>query len=300
MNYEIEKTKDGVAIRNVKDFNLFHIFECGQCFRWLPDNDGGYRGVAFNRIVSVKYDPERLVLTLIGSDENDFNNIWKKYFDLDTDYASIKNNFSLKDKYMRASVDFGQGIRNLKQEPFETLISFIISANNNIPRIRKCIENLSKTYGDPIFNNDKISGYSFPSPDILANCTEQEISDCCKAGYRCKYIIEASKQYLNEPIDVKHLGEISKEEARKEISKYMGVGPKVADCILLFTGARRDVFPVDVWVSKLMNALYVPDIKGRKEIEKYACEYFGENAGIAQQYLFYYAREHFDQLVNTI
>jgi N-glycosylase/DNA lyase len=148
--------------------------------------------------------------------------------------------------------------------------------------------------------DDKIAGYSFPTAEILANCTEQEISDCCKAGYRCKYIIEASKLYIKEPIDVNHLGEITKEQARKEISKYMGVGPKVADCILLFTGARKDVFPVDVWVSKLMNALYVPGITDKKEIEKYACDYFGENAGIAHQYLFYYAREHFDQLINTI
>ena len=300
MNYELEATKEGIIVNNVKDFDLVHIFECGQCFRWLPDDKGGYRGIAFGRAVCVNYDKDSAKLYIRGADEDDFNNIWCDYFDLKTDYGAIKNDFSLKDKYLNASVNFGSGIRLLKQEPFETLISFIISANNNIPRIRKCIDNLSKTYGKPIYHKGDIVGYSFPEPKVLAECTEQEISACCKAGYRCKYIIEASKLYCSSPIDVKYLSDVEKSEARKILSKYMGVGPKVGDCILLFTGARRDVFPVDVWVSKLMNGLYVPDITDRKKIENYASSYFGENAGLAQQYLFYYAREHFDELLNTI
>ncbi len=300
MNYELEIIEDGIIIKNVKDFELTHIFECGQCFRWLPDEKGGYRGIAHGRVLVVSYDKETCNLFLYGADENDFNNIWYDYFDLGTDYGEVKAFLSSKDKYLRASVEFGNGIRLLKQEPFETLISFIISANNNIPRIRKCIENLSKTYGKPIFYNDNIVGYSFPEPEILAKCTEQEISDCCKAGYRCKYIIETSKLYCSAPINVQTLSKEDKNKARKTLAQYMGVGPKVGDCILLFTGARRDVFPVDVWVAKLMNGLYLPDISDRKKIESYASFYFGENAGLAQQYLFYYAREHFDELLNTI
>ena len=298
--YKIREIDGGIVVENVCDFNLFHIFECGQCFRWLPDNDGGYRGVAFSRFLKIYYCESENELTLLGANTEDFNNIWRKYFDLDTDYLEIKAVFSAKDKYMRASTEFGHGIRLLKQDPFETLISFIISANNNIPRIRKCINLLSETYGEPIVQNNETAGYSFPKPEVLAKLTEQEISDCCRAGYRCKYIIEASRQYLTETIDINKFSEMTKESARKEMSKYMGVGPKVADCILLFTGARKDVFPVDVWVAKLMNALYMDNEQDRKKIEMYASDYFGERAGLAQQYLFFYAREHFDKLINTI
>ena len=127
MNYEIETIKEGLIVKNVKDFDLVHIFECGQCFRWLPDDMGGYRGIAFGRAVCVNYDKDSAKLYIRGADEDDFNNIWCDYFDLKTDYGAIKKEFSLKDKYLNASVNFGSGIRLLKQEPFETLISFIIS-----------------------------------------------------------------------------------------------------------------------------------------------------------------------------
>lgn len=298
--YKVEEYEKGIKIYNVHDFDTYHIFECGQCFRWLPCDNGGYRGIVGNKHAAVYYDAEKYELTIEGSSAEDFVNIWYNYFDLGTDYAEIKSKLSSKDKYLKASVNFGRGIRILNQEPFETLISFIISANNNIPRIRKCIAALSEKYGEPVTSENNIEGFAFPKPQILAGLTEQEVSDCCKAGYRCKYIIEASKRYTESPIDINMLRALSIPDARKVLLSYMGVGPKVADCILLFTGARRDAFPVDVWVARLMNELYLNGVSERKAIEAAAYEYFGEIAGLAQQYLFFYAREHFDELKNTI
>jgi len=200
------------------------------------------------------------------------------------------------DKYLNASVDFGYGIRILNQEPFETLISFILSANNNIPRIKGCVEKLASAYG----KKTSLGLYTFPSPEDLLNVSADEISDCCHAGYRCEYIVKSVKKYNENAINVEDLRNVSLAEAEKALRFYDGVGPKVADCILLFTGSRTDAFPVDVWVKRVIEELYLNKESSLKEIDAFARKYFGANAGFAQQYLFYFAREHLDVMKSII
>ena len=288
--------EDAIDIHNVYDFNLKHIFECGQCFRWNPC-ENGYIGVAGDKAAFVVYEAEQKnVLTIKCDDAQNSADFWINYFDLKRDYSVIKKELSGIDKYLRASVDFGYGIRLLRQDPFETLISFILSANNNIPRIKNCVEKIAASYGA----ETSLGLYTFPAPENLSNATAEEISDCCHAGYRCEYIVKSVKKYLEKPISLSDLHYATLSDAEKSLRYYDGVGPKVADCILLFTGARTDAFPVDVWVKRVMEELYIGKESSLKEIDAFAHQYFGENAGFAQQYLFYFAREHLDVLKNIM
>lgn len=283
--YKVEEMKKGIRVYGVKDFNPKHVFECGQCFRWNLNPMGHYCGVAGENYAEIKYSDG--VLEIIGSTKEEFYTFWLDYFDLERDYSKIKGELSLKDEYMRRAIEFGKGIRILRQEPFETLVSFIISANNNIPRIKKCIENLCRNYGEKI----KDDVYAFPKPHNLANVCENELSDCIKAGYRCNYIVEASRLFVEQPFSKESFQKIDIANARRFMRQYKGVGPKVADCILLFTGSYYNAFPVDVWVRKVMTNLY--NVSTHKEIDEFVQEYFGSIAGFAQQYLFYAIREGF-------
>ncbi|MBE7065549.1 MAG: 8-oxoguanine DNA glycosylase [Ruminococcaceae bacterium] len=284
-----------IDIYNVTDFNLKHIFECGQCFRWNPFEDG-YIGIANGIAAFVTYDENDRILTIQCENASDTADFWINYFDLKRDYSEIKKKLSGIDKYLNASVDFGYGIRLLNQEPFETLISFILSANNNIPRIKGCIEKLSERYG----TKTSLGLYTFPTPKDLIGVSSDEISECCHAGYRCEYIVKTVKKYIERPIDVSLLREFSLTDAENYIRHYDGVGPKVADCILLFTGSHYDAFPVDVWVKRVIEELYLGKESALKEINKFAVGHFGELAGFAQQYLFYFAREHIDIMKNIV
>ena len=288
--------ENAIDIHNVYDFNLKHIFECGQCFRWNP-YDSGYIGIAGSNPAIVYYELEQKnVLTIKSSSAEKTADFWINYFDLRRDYSVIKNKLSKIDKYLKVSIEYGYGIRILNQDPFETLISFILSANNNIPRIKGCIENLSKSYGcDTEYNL-----YSFPTVESLLNVSADEISNCCHAGYRCDYIAKSVKQYYENPIDVELLKSISLSESENYLRKFSGVGPKVADCILLFTGAHQDAFPIDVWVKRVMEILYLKKDSAMKEISECSKNKFGDLSGFAQQYLFYYAREHLDELINIM
>ena len=183
----------------------------------------------------------------------------------------------------------------MNQDFFETLISFILSANNNIPRIRGCVEKSAEFYGVK-------SGEVYAFPDVLAlsKATEEDLSDKLHAGYRCRYIVNTCKQLIENPVTAESLKEMPVSEARKTLCGFMGVGGKVADCILLFSGITADVFPVDVWVKRVMEELYFKRTATLKEIEEFSKEHFGPLRGYAQQYLFYYAREHMDELRNMM
>lgn len=273
-----------IIIKNVKDFDVKKTFECGQCFRWKRESDGSYKGVAFGKAIIVRN---------VGNDveiENtnicDFKNIWYSYFDLGRDYDKIKACIA-KDDIMREAIKFGNGIRLLKQDLEELLISFIISANNTIPRISKSIDMLSQNYGRRIYLKGDIY-YTFPSLERLSKLNLDELSKC-KVGFRSKYIMESAIIGVR----MKYLTMLqSDEKAREILMKFSGVGPKVADCILLFSGIRQDVFPVDVWIKRVMEKLYFKREASLKEIQEFVKDYFGEYAGFAQQYLFYYAREN--------
>ncbi len=276
-----------VTVLGVRDFNPVHTFECGQCFRWYKEPDGSYTGVVRGKVANVEYTPGRLVLNNVTLD--DFKQVWFDYFDLGTDYALIKKAVSI-DSIMEKAVEFGDGIRLLRQEPWEALISFILSSNNRIPRIMKIVSEISKLFGERLEAFGK-EYFSFPEAQTLAGCCLEQIEQC-RAGYRCGYIHETARTVAQGRFDPEGLAGMDTNEARNALMGFKGVGNKVADCVLLYSGIKRDVFPTDVWVKRVMEGLYFKREAGFKQIQQFAVEHFGQYSGAAQQYLFYFAREH--------
>ena len=280
-------------LKNVKSFELRDIFECGQCFRWNKQEDGSYTGVFKNNVLNVKKNKDEIIFE--GICENDIQQTVKNYFDLNRNYEKIKEQLSKIDQNMKKSIEYGNGIRILNQDLWETIISFIISANNNIPRIKGIIERLSEKYGDEIkYKGNKY--YTFPTPEQLKNVTVEEYRKL-GLGFRDIRLYETTKMILNKQVDIENMkNNPNTIEVREELLKLSGVGPKVADCILLFSDLKRfEVFPIDVWVRRVMNDLYIKNEDetkvNKKQIEKIANEKFGDLAGLAQQYLFYWRRE---------
>ncbi|OPZ94271.1 MAG: DNA-3-methyladenine glycosylase [Firmicutes bacterium ADurb.Bin419] len=285
--YNLSQKDKTVTVGNIKDFDPVHTFECGQCFRWVRQVDGSYTGVARGRVLNVSVENGMLILK--NTDIDDFKNIWFYYFDLGRDYSKIKEAV-MKDDIMKEAVAFGWGIRLLKQDIWETLISFIISANNRIPRIMKTVGVISKLYGETLEMDGK-HYYSFPGIKKLAQSSVEDL-EVCKGGFRCKYILNSSRMIEEDEINLEKIHLMDTESARKELMRFSGVGPKVADCTLLYSGTKYDVFPTDVWVKRVMEELYFKREAGLKEIQRFAADYFGDLAGFAQQYLFYFAREN--------
>ncbi|MCI8618021.1 MAG: 8-oxoguanine DNA glycosylase [Clostridia bacterium] len=281
-------------LKNQNSFELKDIFECGQCFRWNEEEDGSYTGVIKEAVINVKKENEDIIFT--GKCEGKIKEIVEYYFDVNTNYEEIKEKLSNIDEYLKTSVEYGKGIRILNQDLWETIISFIISANNNIPRIKGIIERLSQKYGDEIEWSGK-KYYTFPTPEQLKDVTVSEYRNL-GLGFRDIRLYETTKMILNQEIDLEKLqSNPSTQEVREELLKLSGVGPKVADCILLFSNLKRyDVFPIDVWVRRVMNDLYIKEDDETKvsktKIEKIANEKFGNIKGLAQQYLFYWRREN--------
>ena len=298
---------ESIRISNMHDIDLEHIFECGQCFRWVPADDGtgDYVGAAGRYAARIRLescgnesnagcvadsdradacDSRDLVIEATGGDED----FWRSYFDLDTDYGAIKNELVKNEPGIADAVRYGCGIRILRQDMFETLISFIVSQNNNIPRIRKCIEELCRRYGEPVGEAFGGEWYAFPEPEVLADASEENLA-ALRLGYRAGYIKAASERFVSD------MARGCLPESREDILSYRGVGPKVANCIMLF--GLRDVaaFPVDTWVRHIMNDMYGIDEGDMKEMERFAREKFGGLAGYAQQYLFYYYRDRKDK-----
>ena len=272
-----------LVFRDISDFDTVHIFECGQCFRWVPagDGSGDYIGAAGSYAGRVHTDTQpdgRITLTLevTGGGEE----FWRDYFDLDTDYSEIKKALVASDPEIARAVSYGGGIRILNQDLFEALISFIISQNNNIPRIRKCIEAICARYGEHIGDAFGREWHAFPSPEALAAAAVEDIA-ALRLGYRSGYIKAAAERYLSCP----------RPETREDILKFLGVGPKVANCIMLFGLRDTGAFPIDTWVRHIMNDMYGFEEKDIKGMSEFACGRFGGYAGYAQQYLFYYYRD---------
>lgn len=287
-----------IILKNVQDFNLIDIFDCGQCFRWNKNTDNTYTGVVGQCVLNVRKlennDVEIKVYTNSNMNEKEIFDFCSKYFDLNRDYAKIKNQLSKIDDNMKISINYGSGIRILNQDLWETIISYIISANNNIPRIKGIIEKISKKYGNEISVDGK-EYYTFPTPEQLSQATVEDLRTL-GLGFRDKRVYETTQIVLKKEIDLKELPEKTTQELKDILQQLPGVGPKVADCILLFSTLKRiEVFPVDVWVRRVMNDLYInnPDENkiNKKEIEKLAQTKFKDLAGIAQQYLYYWKRE---------
>ena len=293
-------------IKNVDSFEPKHIFECGQCFRWNLEKDGSYTGVVGNNVINVK--KEYNDITIKGTFNDNIKDVCNRYFDLNTDYLKIKNELSKIDDNLKTSVNYGEGIRILKQDVWETIISFIISANNNIPRIKEIIERLSQKYGKELsWNGNKY--YTFPTIEELSKASVKELREL-GLGFRDVRVFETTRIIANKIVDIEELEEMEDvEKLRIQLLRLPGVVPKVADCIMLFSMKKFEVFPIDVWVKRVMKELYNEQIekvkindknhfrypKNSKENQKileFANQKFGKIAGLAQQYLFYYRREH--------
>ena len=246
-----------VILEGVKNFNIKQILECGQCFRWEKKAELNYIIIAYGRVIEVIQEDDKV--TILNSNKEDFNNIWFEYFDLGRDYSKIKDELS-KDEILKKSVDYGYGIRILSQEPFELVISFIISARNSIPSIKKTIKKISERWGKEIeYNGEKF--YTFPTPEMLKDATEDDIRET-GASFRSKYIVDTVFN-INKDLDnidgvynLKRIASLSDDECHTALQEFKGVGAKVADCIMLFSMKKYSAFPVDVWVKRAMMHFY--------------------------------------------
>ena len=270
---ECIKTETGVKITNIKDLDLEQTLDCGQSFRWKKQNDGSFKGVAYNKSVSMNMQGDTLYID--NATEEDFEKIWKNYLDLDLDYGKIRKDISKIHPVLKDAAKYAPGIRILQQEPYEALCTFIISQNNNIKRIKGIVERLCESFGEQLPDGE----YTFPKAEVIAQLTEEDLSPL-RAGFRNKYIIDGAKKVASGEVNLDICKTLPYEEARAELMKIKGVGVKVADCTLLFGMHRIEAFPVDVWMRRAMEKLF-PDMKA---------EDFGKYAGIAQQYIFHYSR----------
>lgn len=287
---EIFERDSKVILKNVLEFEPKHIFENGQCFRWEKEADGSYTIVAKGKVINVSKYEEEIILE--NTNLKEFESIWYEYFDFDRDYVKLRKELSKIDQHLNKAANFGDGLRILKQDAFEMIISFIISANNQIPRIKRSVDLLSERCGEALGEFRGKKRFAFPSIEAVANISDEDLA-AIKVGFRDSYIKTTANMILNGEVDIEKLIELDYEEAHKELMKLSGVGPKVADCILLFAFSREQAFPVDTWVIKIMNEYYMEEPqKNLKKIKAKGLEVFGNQAGFAQQYLFYYAREH--------
>lgn len=268
-----------MLIDNSLPFNSVHTFECGQCFRWNIDEDGVYTGIAGGKVCRIN---GRELLCNSGDEE-----FWSDYFDLKNDYSKIHKAILKNDASLKKCIEFGNGIRILKQDVWEMIVSFIISANNNIPRIKKIIETLCSLYGDELSYNGK-TYHSFPSAERLTTLSCQDLAPL-RAGYRDKYILDAAQKVASKEVDLDALAAMDDVTLKRTLMKIKGVGGKVADCIMLFALSRYSVFPTDVWIKRILNDIYNV---AEKDISQFVIDKYGEYAGFAQQYLYYYYRDN--------
>ena len=262
-----------IYIKNAKNFDLAQTLDCGQAFRWSADEKGVWRGIAGGKFIEIYKDGEDIVIE--NSSKEDFESFWADYFDLSRDYGAIIKEFGA-DETLKAAAEFAGGIRILRQEPWEALCSFIISQNNNIPRIKGIINRLCENFGERCGNT-----YTFPYAEKLAALSPDNLA-VIRCGFRAKYIIDAARRVAEGNIDLEALKSLSYDEAQKQLLKIKGVGPKVADCALLYGCGHIEAFPKDVWIKRALDEFFggkIPDCALK-------------NAGIAQQYIFYYIREN--------
>ncbi|AQR93175.1 MULTISPECIES: DNA-3-methyladenine glycosylase family protein [Clostridium] len=304
MDYKSVKFQDNyIVIEEVKNFKLKHIFECGQIFRFEEIAEGHYIVIAFGKLIEVKEEGANIII--YNATEEEVNEIWIKYFDLDRDYSEIKQELS-KDPLLKQSIEFGYGVRVLNQDPFEMLISFIISARNNIPSIKKTVNKISNKWGKEIIYKEK-TYYAFPSINEIKDATLEEIQET-GASFRSKYILDTIKNvyasdkvmddsnldkknsYLKYNLD--YIKNLKDDECHEALQEFKGVGAKVADCIMLFSMGKTSAFPVDVWVKRAMIHFYGAENSSLNKIRIFGRKQFGKLSGFAQQYLFYYAREN--------
>ncbi len=276
----IQYGNKSVTFNNIPYFSLEQCLCCGQAFRWKQKGNG-FSGVALGRSVYAEQNGAKL--TLCGVDKNAVNE-FIRYFDLDRDYGAIQASFA-KDPFLSEGISYASGLRVMRQPLFETLISFIISANNNVGRITRIIETICHKYGKPIGEN-----FDFPTPEELAALKPEDLK-ACGAGYRADFIIGTAKMVC-DGFNLESVAKMPYEQARAALTALPGVGLKVADCVALYGMGFMEAFPADVWMRRVICGVYGYTGKNDKDLRQFVDATFGSNAGIAQQYLFHYARHH--------
>ena len=266
-----------MKIRIEDDFDLEKIAHCGQCFRAKEITNGIYRFITKNRVVYIKKLDE--CVFDVSCDDYEWANIWTNYFDLATDYRKIRREISAASDYFKVAADYGKGIRILRQEPFETLISFIISQRKSIQSITVSVERIAEKFGKPIKSIYETVN-SFPTFDELKSASMMALSTCA-LGYRAEYIRNAIEKISEGVVHLEELKRTKDEALIEELKRIRGVGDKVANCVALFSYHRVDSVPIDVWIERAIKE----DFGGHNYFAD-----FEHNAGIAQQYVFYYKK----------
>lgn len=269
-------------------FDPLATFTCGQCFRWGSDTLGVWSGITGSH--RVRLVPAGTYI-LDGASAAEQRRIWIPYLDWDSDYDAWQSQLSDGDPILAAAIAHAPGLRLLRQDPWETLATFLISQNNGIPRIRSIVTSLCACFGDPAGPGEANDLPAFPSVERIASLTAEDLG-VCRAGYRTAYLIKTAQQLACGEMDLAAVGRMPYQEAREALLRLHGVGVKVADCALLFAGTHREAFPVDRWVIRIMNALYPHSGADTSAIQAYAAARWGNLAGLAQEYLFHYARTH--------
>ena len=264
-----------IKITGVTDLDLEQTLDCGQSFRWTKQSDGSFKGVAFGKCVSVRLEGTDLYIE--NASKEDFENIWYDYFDLSLDYGKVRAEIANLHPVLKEAAQYAPGIRILRQEPYETLCTFIISQNNNIKRIKGIVQRLCENFGEPIENGE----FAFPTAETMSKLSPDDLAPL-RAGFRNRYLIDAAQKVYSGEVDLELCKKADYDTARSELMKITGVGKKVADCTLLFGMHRIEAFPIDVWLKRAMEKLF-PGMSG---------DDFGQYAGIAQQYIFHYSRMH--------
>lgn len=269
----ITQTDNCIKIEDYGSFDLGLSLDCGQAFRWKQNENGIWCGIAGGKYLEAEQKDGALYLY---TSRQDFDSFWRSYLDLDFDYEACCRRLA-EEENLRKAVEQCKGIHILRQEPWEAICSFIISSNNNIPRIKGIIERLCESFGDRLEN-----GYTFPAAERLAELTAEDLAPL-RAGFRARYIIDAAQKVAAGEIDFEKINAMPIEYGRAELTKICGVGAKVAECALLYGFYKTEAFPIDVWVKRIMEEMY-PDgfPKCADGVQ-----------GIAQQYLFHWRRNYF-------
>lgn len=274
MQFSYTAVLGGVLLKNHPDFDLSQTLDCGQCFRWFPTEQGGWSGVAMGHSLNIQIQHSDLLFQDISLSE--FEQIWIPYFDLAMDYSKIRESLCEIHPVLKQAASYAQGIRIIRQDPWEALCTFIISQNNNIPRIRGIVDRLCREFGS--YENGI---YTFPTPERLSSLCVEDLAPL-RSGFRAKYILSAAQKIACGEISLSEISTLPLNEARDRLTTIYGVGVKVAECALLYGFHRLDAFPLDVWMKRAMQELF-----GGMNPQN-----FGPYAGIAQQYIFHYSRQH--------
>ena len=266
------------------NFDLKSTITCGQIFRFFIEDDGSYTIIIKDRVINLKEENDYIIVE--SSKEDNLKEIIYDYFDLERDYKIIEKNILKMDKKLEDALIFSRGLKMIHQDPFETIIAYIISQNNRVPSIANALNLISLNYGEKVIFKDK-EYYLFPSIDKLKTLTISDFRNC-KVGFRDKYLYEIMRNIESNLLDIESIYNMNSESSLKYLISFKGIGNKVASCILLFAYQKFDVYPIDTWVKKFMKEDY--NIEGEQNIRKFTYETYKEYSGLAIQYMFNYKR----------